>query len=736
LVQEANARHGLALNVNEVVFGVPVLIDDSILDLSDPVLRNSTVVMTAGGQADGRVEITTTYNRLSLSKVMQFFSTTFVDQGEETIHELLPRLSARLGYTFDASDFSPTAFEPVGEDGNRQANFTARNTSLSFFAQVLITLVPNVLGPGLQHNADLPEVPFASESPFGDWTLVCGPQSNYMRLITEDGLVIGAKGLVMIGDGSTAVPIPSDPAGNIDYYNLPTPGEYFNDRINTLYMGSHGGFGMLDGSDVLAQYRLFLDYSAIFGALTIDVENEFIHHQSANLFSDPLNFQDENGVTPPPYWDSVDGAWKIVVNDNRTDAELLSLVTESMGFPNGRTFGMLVTLNNVPADTTAIVRLNGVDLAGTPAGVQNGMTWYLVQTSPLSLAAAGSFEIRFHNDNGLNGLDVLGTILPEGTFENLVCQNTATGEIFFSDDVVTVLGAQTDQSALGVGAFFPQATYDPFIVPMAGNGAPYGNYTATYRAQHRTTNEISEITIGVLNDGSNELVTEFIPSNLLENFEAPILNGSGEWRFPPSRPGSGSQITPGQGFIGKTIDESTLLGLRVGYDTYGGQAGVSEGLRYKQNGGYYDVPCNENVRWYVDFAAHSTDEDLLLVSETNSLHIEMRTYRNIETQGSPPDYSEGAVYDFSVGFLNDEARIICTALGYNEPLQYWDEIENVVVGRIDSSLFGAIVEADLNSGINDGSPMGHFRFILRRKKNSNTHAKLTTFAKTYFVPSA
>lgn len=141
LVNEANQQFGMALNVSDVTFGQPELLDDTILDFSNPAARNSSVLMIAGGdQSDGRVEIATHYNRLQLQKITQFFSTSFASNGEQTIHDLLPRLSARFGYSFEPVDFLPNVFVNVGEAGDKEALFQAQDASLGFFGQVNITL--------------------------------------------------------------------------------------------------------------------------------------------------------------------------------------------------------------------------------------------------------------------------------------------------------------------------------------------------------------------------------------------------------------------------------------------------------------------------------------------------------------------------------------------------------------------------------------------------------------------
>ena len=138
LVDEANRRYGLALEVGTVQISVPTLINASVVDLLNPGLRNTTLTISRGNPSLDGVLVNVRYNRLFVPKFVQPYSMTFVDESEEDLLAFLPRLSTRLGRTLDVSEFINVAFTQDNEV--RTAVLAAQTNSLLFFGQVTITL--------------------------------------------------------------------------------------------------------------------------------------------------------------------------------------------------------------------------------------------------------------------------------------------------------------------------------------------------------------------------------------------------------------------------------------------------------------------------------------------------------------------------------------------------------------------------------------------------------------------
>jgi hypothetical protein len=138
LVDEANRRFGLALQVADVQFSDILLTNSLIVDLANPILRNSSLTMTAGDIQDGGITVNAIYNRLFLPKVTHPYSLEFTDLGELDVYELLPRLASRLGRTLQSSEFNNAVFVESGDE--RTAVLQANPQSLIFFGSVTIVL--------------------------------------------------------------------------------------------------------------------------------------------------------------------------------------------------------------------------------------------------------------------------------------------------------------------------------------------------------------------------------------------------------------------------------------------------------------------------------------------------------------------------------------------------------------------------------------------------------------------
>lgn len=141
LVNEANRRYGLSMQVGDVQFSAPVIENIQVVDLLNPTLRNSNISITAGNPLDNGIVVNVKYNRLYLPKVCHQFSLNFIDQGELDVLSVLPRLALRLGLTLESTDFLTATFLESGAE--RTAVLAASSDSLVYFGQVEIVLSSN-----------------------------------------------------------------------------------------------------------------------------------------------------------------------------------------------------------------------------------------------------------------------------------------------------------------------------------------------------------------------------------------------------------------------------------------------------------------------------------------------------------------------------------------------------------------------------------------------------------------
>lgn len=112
LLNEINRGNGLQLQLNQVSFGIPELLNAGVTDLSHPTLRNSRVKVTAGQPGNGYVEVMANYNRLSLSKLFALGGVTLPLIPNGALVDYLPGLNAKLNTTLTLGDLQPVT---VGE---------------------------------------------------------------------------------------------------------------------------------------------------------------------------------------------------------------------------------------------------------------------------------------------------------------------------------------------------------------------------------------------------------------------------------------------------------------------------------------------------------------------------------------------------------------------------------------------------------------------------------------------
>ncbi len=143
LLQVLKAETGIDLKANEVVFQAPTLLDASVTTYDDPDKRNTSVRIekeASGGNPE--VSVLLRYNRLSLSKLFDFRSTTLtLNPSFTSVHQYLPALNTRLGTALTTEDVNNGVLTGADET----FALSAPESSLYAFGNLNITLVGEVV---------------------------------------------------------------------------------------------------------------------------------------------------------------------------------------------------------------------------------------------------------------------------------------------------------------------------------------------------------------------------------------------------------------------------------------------------------------------------------------------------------------------------------------------------------------------------------------------------------------
>jgi len=137
-VEGVNRLYRTRLTEGQVKFGLPELIDPTVVDISDPTRRNSQVEITNADDEPYEFATVLHFNRLSLAALFEGRDTTFAGAVTHS-HDLLPLLTSRLGLPVTADDI-------VGHDIDDSVGYpknlllVAAETSLLLFGQISITL--------------------------------------------------------------------------------------------------------------------------------------------------------------------------------------------------------------------------------------------------------------------------------------------------------------------------------------------------------------------------------------------------------------------------------------------------------------------------------------------------------------------------------------------------------------------------------------------------------------------
>lgn len=110
LLDEINRGNDLSLQLSQVTFGVPELVDESVTELTHPTRRNSRVKVMAGRPGNGYLEVMANYNRLSLNKLFALgVQIPLIPNG--ALVDYLPALNQQLKTTLTVGDLQDVVVE-------------------------------------------------------------------------------------------------------------------------------------------------------------------------------------------------------------------------------------------------------------------------------------------------------------------------------------------------------------------------------------------------------------------------------------------------------------------------------------------------------------------------------------------------------------------------------------------------------------------------------------------------
>lgn len=144
LLNRLNAKAGFTLSLADVTFGNPILLDGTVLDFSNPALRNSEVAVSAASTPEHpAVNLTLRYNRLDLTKLFTNRSKTFSADLGSDLADFIDAISDRVGTVVSVEDFDP---QVVDGDLNR-LSLVAASTSLRVIGAIDL-IVGEAVEPG------------------------------------------------------------------------------------------------------------------------------------------------------------------------------------------------------------------------------------------------------------------------------------------------------------------------------------------------------------------------------------------------------------------------------------------------------------------------------------------------------------------------------------------------------------------------------------------------------------
>ncbi|QVD49346.1 hypothetical protein LUCX_276 [Xanthomonas phage vB_XciM_LucasX] len=142
LLDALNAQYKTHLDLSRVSFGVPVLVDPTVVDITDPAppalpSRNSKVEITNAPGEPYEFATTLWFNRLSLTGLFESGSTTIAGDITHT-YDLLPVLTTKFGFTVREEDIVGHQIE--GGTYPLTVMLVADPASLLLFGQINLTL--------------------------------------------------------------------------------------------------------------------------------------------------------------------------------------------------------------------------------------------------------------------------------------------------------------------------------------------------------------------------------------------------------------------------------------------------------------------------------------------------------------------------------------------------------------------------------------------------------------------
>ncbi|WJJ55102.1 hypothetical protein [Xanthomonas phage RTH11] len=216
LLHEVNQLSGLSLQLQDVTFGTPQLIDASVIDLTHPQHRNSQVRVSAGTAGDGQVRVNANYNRLSLSTLFGLTDMTYPLLGAG-VGDYIAAFNTRLKTDLTVNDFLPVQLVEGA------VVLQAHPDSLYVFGQVEITVgaasakvgrIKLEMGQGtnemyvLQPNGDRVlasfMVPDAPTPELNGATVLTGKNANIQMIIK------------LVDDNGVPLPFADQPVFDID----------------------------------------------------------------------------------------------------------------------------------------------------------------------------------------------------------------------------------------------------------------------------------------------------------------------------------------------------------------------------------------------------------------------------------------------------------------------------------------------------------------------------------------
>lgn len=159
LVDGVNRECGLTLTKEQVVVGLPIATTANGRD---------TQIRLEVPSAD--LAINTYYRRLDLAVLMRHLNLTFLDEGEQSTHDLIPKIAARRQIPLDPSDFIDSPIVRVGQ--TTSVTLQAQPQSLGLRGFVVVQLEGETPEPEVPLSAILTEegLPLFSEE--GDFLLI------------------------------------------------------------------------------------------------------------------------------------------------------------------------------------------------------------------------------------------------------------------------------------------------------------------------------------------------------------------------------------------------------------------------------------------------------------------------------------------------------------------------------------------------------------------------------------